>query len=168
MAEQRQRRYFLGANWKCNGTTAFTKDIVNHLINDLEYDQNKLGTYTQIINRLNRFICMCGGLSLRLLFLTDIMVLPGFLHLALVSAIVKPGIMVGAQNCSAFAEGAYTGEVAADHIKDYQVHHVMIGHSERRRGQGETQEIVAQKVLQAEDCDLGILYCIGETKEDRE
>ena len=96
------------------------------------------------------------------------MVLPGFLHLALVSAIVKPGIMVGAQNCSAFAEGAYTGEVAADHIKDYQVHHVMIGHSERRRMQGETQEIVAQKVLQAEDCDLGILYCLGETKEDRE
>ena len=44
MAEQRQRRYFLGANWKCNGTTAFSKDIVNHLINDLEYDQNKLGT----------------------------------------------------------------------------------------------------------------------------
>ena len=35
---QRQRRYFLGANWKCNGTTAFVKDIVTHLINDLEYD----------------------------------------------------------------------------------------------------------------------------------
>ena len=44
----------------------------------------------------------------------------------------------------------------------------MIGHSERRRMYGETNEIVAQKVLHAEDCDLGILYCIGETKEDRE
>ena len=33
---------------------------------------------------------------------------------------------------------------------------------------GETQEIVEQKVLQAEDCNLGILYCLGETKEDRE
>lgn len=44
----------------------------------------------------------------------------------------------------------------------------MIGHSERRRMYGETQEIIAQKVLQAEDCDLGILYCLGETKEDRE
>lgn len=76
--------------------------------------------------------------------------------------------MVGAQNCSATGEGAFTGEVAADHIKDYQVNYVMIGHSERRRFYGETQEIVAQKVLNAEDCDLGILYCLGETKEDRE
>ena len=66
------------------------------------------------------------------------MVLPGFLHLSLVQAIVNPGIMVGAQSCSAYGEGAYTGEVAADHIKDYQVHHVMIGHSERRRMYGET------------------------------
>eukprot|EP00806_Schmidingerella_arcuata_P002214 Macronucleus_3000.p1 GENE.Macronucleus_3000~~Macronucleus_3000.p1 ORF type:complete len:218 (+),score=73.69 Macronucleus_3000:1-654(+) len=96
------------------------------------------------------------------------MVLPGFLHLSLVQAIVKPGIMIGAQNCSAFGEGAYTGEVAADHIKDYQVNHVMIGHSERRRLYGETQEMVAQKVLNAEDCDLGILYCLGETKEARD
>ena len=96
------------------------------------------------------------------------MILPGFLHLSLVQAIVKPGIMIGAQNCSAYAEGAYTGEVAADHIKDYQVNHVMIGHSERRRLYDESQEIVAQKVLNAEDCDLGILYCLGETKEARE
>ena len=96
------------------------------------------------------------------------MVLPGFLHLSLVQAIVKPGIMIGAQNCSAYGEGAYTGEVAADHIKDYSVNHVMIGHSERRRLYGDTQEIVAQKVLNAEDCDLGILYCLGETKEARD
>lgn len=96
------------------------------------------------------------------------MVLPGFLHLSLVQAIVSPGIMVGAQNCSAYGEGAYTGEVAADHIKDYAVQHVMIGHSERRKFYEETQEIINQKVLQAEDCDLGILYCLGETKEDRE
>lgn len=69
MVEQKQqRRYFLGANWKCNGTTAFLKDIVNNLFNDVEYDKNKL----------------------------DIMVLPGFLHLSLVQAIVNPGIMIGA------------------------------------------------------------------------
>ena len=61
MVEQRQRRYFLGANWKCNGTTAFAKDIVNHLINDLEYDRNKIGMSTQIIFRLNRFISIVVG-----------------------------------------------------------------------------------------------------------
>lgn len=68
----------------------------------------------------------------------DIMVLPGFLHLSRVQALVNPGIMVGAQNCSAFNEGAFTGEVAADHIKDYSINHVMIGHSERRKLFGET------------------------------
>jgi len=53
------------------------------------------------------------------LHLTDIMVLPGFLHLSLVQATVNPGIMIGAQNVSAHGEGAFTGEIAADHIKDY-------------------------------------------------
>ena len=64
---------------------------------------------------------------------TDIMVLPGYLHLSLAQAIVREGIMVGAQNCSAYTEGAFTGEIAADHIKDYRIEHVMIGHSERRQ-----------------------------------
>ena len=136
------------------------------MINDLEYDREKLGKLQ------SPFLAAClthsAGLRLAATILSDIMVLPGFLHLALVQAIVKPGILVGAQNCSQFGEGAYTGEVAADHIKDYGVNYVMIGHSERRRLYGETQEIVTQKVLHAEDCDLGILYCIGETKEDRE
>lgn len=92
----------------------------------------------------------------------DLMVLPGFLHLSLVQAIVKEGVMVGAQNCSAYGEGAYTGEVAADHIKDYQIDHVLIGHHERRRLYGETQEIVSKKVKEAEDCQLSIIYCCGE------
>ena len=40
---ERPRKFFLGANWKCNGTTAFAKEIVTHLINDFEYDPAKLG-----------------------------------------------------------------------------------------------------------------------------
>jgi len=50
---------------------------------------------------------------------TDIMVLPGFLHLSLVQATVNTGILIGAQNVSCHGEGAFTGEIAADHIKDY-------------------------------------------------
>lgn len=41
--EVAKRRYFLGANWKCNGTTAFVKDIITHLINSFDYDPNKIG-----------------------------------------------------------------------------------------------------------------------------
>ena len=38
-----KRKYFIGANWKCNGTAAFVKDIITHLINTFQYDDNKLG-----------------------------------------------------------------------------------------------------------------------------
>lgn len=66
------------------------------------------------------------------------MVLPGMLHLPLVQATVSPGVLIGAQNCSPYEEGAYTGEVATDAIKDYGIDYVLVGHSERRRHFGET------------------------------
>ena len=40
---KRKRKLFVGANWKCNGTTAFCKDIVENMINDFEYDDSQLG-----------------------------------------------------------------------------------------------------------------------------
>ena len=60
------------------------------------------------------------------------MVMPGILHLSLVQAILNDGIQIAAQNVSATGEGAFTGEVAADAIKDYRIDWVLIGHSERR------------------------------------
>jgi len=78
-----------------------------------------------------------------ILFVADFMVIPGMLHLPLVQATVQEGVLVGAQNCSAYEEGAFTGEVAADAIKDYLIEYVLIGHSERRKHFDETQEIIA-------------------------
>jgi len=57
--------------------------------------------------------------------------------LSLVQAIVNDGIQVAAQNVSANGEGAFTGEVAADAIKDYRIDWVLVGHSERRQLYGE-------------------------------
>lgn len=74
------------------------------------------------------------------------MVMPGMLHLPLVQALLKDEIKVGAQNCSATAEGAFTGEVAADHLTDYRIEYVMIGQNERRRLFNESQEVVNAKV----------------------
>lgn len=45
---------------------------------------------------------------------------------------VKDGVLVGAQNVSSFESGAYTGEVSAEHMEDYGIKWVLIGHSERR------------------------------------
>lgn len=60
------------------------------------------------------------------------MILPGLLHLPLVQAILRDGVLIGAQNVSARGEGAFTGEVAADHLANYRIESVLIGHSERR------------------------------------
>ena len=77
----------------------------------------------------------------------DLMVLPGALHISLVSAMVKEQVMVGAQNVSMFAPGAYTGEIAADHLNDYGIKWVLIGHSERRNLFGETNEVITKLTL---------------------
>jgi triosephosphate isomerase len=54
---------------------------------------------------------------------------------------VKDHILVGAQNISAFESGPYTGEVSAEHISDYGIDWVMIGHSERKNMFGETTTV---------------------------
>ena len=87
------------------------------------------------------------------------------LHLPLAQAMTNPGILIAAQNVSAHTEGPFTGEVAADTIKDYDINYVMIGHAERRNIFGEDQETVTKKVEHAVDCDLNIVYCCGETQQ---
>jgi len=95
------------------------------------------------------------------------MVLPGFLHIALVKALVQDKVLVAAQNVSKFPPGAYTGEVAADHLADYGIKWVLIGHSERRGIYKETDQDVAEKVKLAREKGLGVVLCIGEGVDDR-
>ena len=96
------------------------------------------------------------------------MILPGALHLSLVKAMVNEKIWVGAQTVSRFKGGAYTGEVAAEHLLDYGIHWVLIGHSQRRIQFGDTQEIVKEKVVNAREQGLGVILCLGENLEQRE
>ena len=65
-------------------------------------------------------------------------------------------------------EGAFTGEVSADMIKDFGAQHVIVGHSERRSLYGETNAIVAEKTKAAIGAGLTPLLCVGESLEDRE
>jgi triosephosphate isomerase len=81
---------------------------------------------------------------------------------------VTDKVAVGAQNVSAHAAGALTGEIAAEHLLDYGINWVLIGHSQRRFLFNESQEIVAQKVKRARDQGLGVILCLGENLEQRE
>ena len=75
---------------------------------------------------------------------------------------------VGAQNCSAYDKGAYTGEVSAKMLKSIDVDYCIVGHSERRKYFGETNEILAEKVNRLIESNMSPIYCVGEVLEERE
>src|SRR6478609_5952696 len=74
----------------------------------------------------------------------------------------------GAQDVSAHAAGAHTGEVAASMVAEFGCRHAIVGHSERRQGHGETDAIVAAKARAALDAGLVPIACVGETLAERD
>ena len=77
-------------------------------------------------------------------------------------------IKLGAQDLSNAASGAYTGEISGAMLNDFGTQYVIVGHSERRRGRGESDELVAEKFKAAQDSGLTPILCIGELLEERE
>ncbi|MGO4894047.1 triose-phosphate isomerase [Flavobacterium sp. W21_SRS_FM6] len=75
---------------------------------------------------------------------------------------------LGAQNMSQFDGGAHTGEIAASMLKECGCQYVILGHSERRAGHAETNDVVASKVKKALEADLTPILCVGETEEIRD
>ncbi|WP_165026350.1 MULTISPECIES: triose-phosphate isomerase [unclassified Dysgonomonas] len=99
----------------------------------------------------------------------DVVISTPFIHLASVaSAIDTTKIGIAAQNCADKASGAYTGETSAAMIASTGAKYVILGHSERRAYYGETDAILKEKVLLALANGLTPIFCIGETKEERE
>lgn len=77
-------------------------------------------------------------------------------------------IMLGAQNCSSHEKGAFTGEVSAEMLATICTSFVILGHSERRAIFGETNEIINQKITCALRSKLKVIFCCGETLQERE
>jgi triosephosphate isomerase len=94
---------------------------------------------------------------------TEVVVCPPFIYLAELK-----GLPLGAQDIFYEEKGAFTGEVSALMLKNLGVEYVIIGHSERRKYFGETDEIINQKIKSALQADLKVIFCIGETAEERE
>jgi triosephosphate isomerase len=74
----------------------------------------------------------------------------------------------GAQNVHQLERGAYTGEVSASMLRDFNCHYVIVGHSERRSCYGESSRLVAEKFLAARSAGLTPILCVGETLQQRE
>lgn len=99
----------------------------------------------------------------------DVVVCTPFIHLAKVADELDQSVVgLGAENCADKEKGAYTGEVSAAMVKSTGAQYVILGHSERRQYYGETAEILKEKVQMALANGLKIIFCCGETLEERE
>ncbi|MFT3995655.1 MAG: triose-phosphate isomerase [Dysgonomonas sp.] len=97
----------------------------------------------------------------------DVVIGTPFIHLASVAPVVSK-VAVAAQNCADKVSGAYTGEISAAMVASTGAKYVILGHSERRTYYGETDAILREKTLLALANNLTPIFCIGETKDERE
>ncbi|KAB2063770.1 hypothetical protein ES319_A10G240600v1 [Gossypium barbadense] len=134
------RKFFVGGNWKCNGTT----EEVNKIVSTLNAGEVPSPDVVEVV------------------------VSPPFLFLPLVKTSLRPEFQVAAQNCWVKKGGAFTGEVSAEMLVNLSIPWVIIGHSERRLILKESNEFVADKVAYALSQGLKVIACIGETLEQRE
>jgi len=132
------RQFFVGGNFKMNGSVDTIKSIVNHL-NQAKVDPN-----------------------------VEVVIAPPALYLLLTREHLRPGLEVAAQNVFDKPNGAFTGEISATQLKDSNITWTLTGHSERRVILKESDDFIASKTKAALDNGLGVILCIGETLEQRE
>jgi len=134
------RKFFVGGNWKLNGSKAQIKDLVEKVNEGVAKFTDK----------------------------AEVVVAPPFVYLEYVQHLVAYGVVVSAQNASSESKGAFTGEISAEMIKDIGVHWVILGHSERRTIFHEDSQLVAKKVQHALAVGLSVILCVGEQLSERE
>src|SRR5438309_4442976 len=135
------RKKIVAANWKMNITQAESARFVESLLLEL-------GDIADV----------------------EVVIVPPFTAIAKVTEALgkSQNIKIDAQNMHWERNGAFTGEISAALLRDLFIHYVILGHSERRRLFGETDEIVNKKVRAAHEATLRPIVCVGETLEQRD
>ena len=98
-----------------------------------------------------------------------LVVCPPSIHLSTVlNRVVGSPVAVGAQDCHWEDKGAFTGDISAAMIRDLGCTYVIVGHSERRHGKGETDAMIRDKAVAAQNNNIKPIICVGELLEERE
>ncbi|PHH76610.1 hypothetical protein CDD82_3913 [Ophiocordyceps australis] len=132
------RKFFVGGNFKMNGTVSSIKEITSAL--------NKAVLDAEV----------------------EVVVAPPALYLLLVRGELRSGIEVASQNVFDKPNGAFTGEISVSQLIDSNITWTILGHSERRTLLCESDKVVAVKTKYATTNGLGVIWCCGESLEERE
>ncbi len=133
------RKPFIAGNWKMNMTAESGKKLIKELI--------------PLVKNASCDVALC---------------VPAILIPEMTKAAAGSNIKIGAENVHWAANGAFTGEISADMLKEYGVEYAIIGHSERRQYFGETDETVNKRTLAALNAGITPIVCVGELLEERE
>jgi triosephosphate isomerase len=138
----RTRQPLIAGNWKMNGLKADALTLAKAVADGVKQADWK-----------DRQILVCP---------------PATLVMAIAEALKGSGVLVGGQDCHPKPNGAHTGDIAAEMLRDCGASHVIVGHSERRADHGETDALVRPKAEAAWRAGLVPIICIGETQAERE
>jgi len=137
------RKKFIAGNWKMNLNGSQAKSLASALSERLTNNKNAK--------------------------MVDVAVFPPFVYLAAVAeSLTSKNIDFGAQNAYYEANGAYTGEISVEMLKDLGCRYVLVGHSERRHVIGESDQLINKKLLACLAGGLEVILCIGELLEERD
>lgn len=139
-ANNAKRRQLVVGNWKMNGNLHENAELLAKVVAGWQGEHN-----------------------------VDVVICPPFPYLMhTVSLLSGSALLLGAQTTSEHSKGAYTGEVSALMLANLDCKFVIIGHNERRRMQGETDEQVARQFVAVQQAGLIPILCVGESLQDRE
>jgi len=140
------RNIIIAGNWKMNLSLPKAKHLIKEVVEKIQ------------TTRLEKNVKVVFG--------------PSYPYLescaALIPEKLKNNVSIAAQNCHEGENGAFTGEIAASMLKDVGCEYVILGHSERRKYFLENNELLKKKLDRALAADLKVIFCCGETLEERE
>lgn len=133
----------IAGNWKMNGTLDLSLELARDIVHGIQDNP-------QLLEKNDFLIC------------------PPYPYLVPVQTELSHAVALGAQDCAAHDNGAHTGDVSADMLKDINCSYVILGHSERRHDHDEHDGYIAEKASFAHRAGLVTIICVGETEEQRE